>query len=500
MTNFFDYLIYLRFTFLKKHSTYFFLKQIFLQDIPNLDLHYFKTLFYSKKQNHLLSDLLTFLFLYKQNFIYDVTEFEISQVGVGLKYFDQKHIFKLIHLLINLHILQDSPNNKLKTFNKHSKHSKTYFGFKNNMNTFFNLCNQNNIQPKIFSTDTNFFDLITDKDFSYNFSDFKINSDLHIRFSKNLPDDVIFNITLKNLYKNYPNLQFFQHLISDFNYFFYFDKPELQLTFSPNITIKTKKNKHETYKYIDSIGLRYTCSFCSYPKSRLNYDDKGREIEVFPNRFDYLVSNGFYINHDVKSSVPRVAFLLKTGEWLDENIDLYKVIYDKFKPLFHDGGDWNPTTRDAIKETFVECYFNKSPGKCYSSFVNQANVSLKKHTDSLQNITFSEEKESVEEQILALSNFLKSKDIKDSLRNYYYKFFQVINDNFYCCGSEIFYWESIIYIKVLKELLDNGYQVATCYDCFYVKKNGVTQQEFDLYVSNLIKKKALEVYKNIFSQ
>ena len=57
-------------------------------------------------------------------------------------------------------------------------------------------------------------------------------------------------------------------------------------------------------------------------------------------------------------------------------------------------------------------------------------------------------------------------------------------------GTEIFLHESCIYLDVLKELLDNGFFCWECYDAFYARKEGVTQEEFEKYVEALVEEKA----------
>ena len=57
-------------------------------------------------------------------------------------------------------------------------------------------------------------------------------------------------------------------------------------------------------------------------------------------------------------------------------------------------------------------------------------------------------------------------------------------------GTEIFLHESCIYLDVLKELLDNGFSCWECYDAFYARKEGVTQEEFEEYVEALVEEKA----------
>ena len=57
-------------------------------------------------------------------------------------------------------------------------------------------------------------------------------------------------------------------------------------------------------------------------------------------------------------------------------------------------------------------------------------------------------------------------------------------------GNEIFFHESCIYLDVLKELLDNGFFCWECYDAFYARKEGITQEAFERYVEALVEKKA----------
>ena len=57
-------------------------------------------------------------------------------------------------------------------------------------------------------------------------------------------------------------------------------------------------------------------------------------------------------------------------------------------------------------------------------------------------------------------------------------------------GSLIFLHESCIYMDVLYSLLEDGYRVWQCYDAWYAGKDGVTQEEFEKYVTQLVEKKA----------
>lgn len=55
--------------------------------------------------------------------------------------------------------------------------------------------------------------------------------------------------------------------------------------------------------------------------------------------------------------------------------------------------------------------------------------------------------------------------------------------------SEIFYYESIIYMEVLKYLLDKDYKVLQCYDCWYCNKEANKED-----INKIIKDKVYKYY------
>ena len=59
-------------------------------------------------------------------------------------------------------------------------------------------------------------------------------------------------------------------------------------------------------------------------------------------------------------------------------------------------------------------------------------------------------------------------DLDKVLKYYKQATEEVIGKSF---DSEIFYWESIVYMEVSKYLLDNGYDVLQCYDCWYCNES-----------------------------
>ena len=57
--------------------------------------------------------------------------------------------------------------------------------------------------------------------------------------------------------------------------------------------------------------------------------------------------------------------------------------------------------------------------------------------------------------------------------------------------NEIFYAESVVYGRVLKQLLDEGFFVWLCYDAFYsTAKDGWNQERFERHVEELVEEQA----------
>lgn len=418
-----------------------------LNRLPEFTSDYFNKLLKNKSSRKKLSSLYQFCNIIKRRFVYESTELQISQCNDKYlkNYFTQQKLSDVIKEAIKFNILI------LKSQSKINK-CKVYIGVQKNMQEFIKKCKENDIKLPIYDIDEQ-----TNIDSLLNTDLIKFSSKLNIKTNPKILNAYKESIVKNVLYKKYPELKEYQNLANEINFKYYKDCPELAIKFEPTIHFSSKS-------IITKIGIRYTCDFANYPKNEL--DDEGIRYPI--NRSKYINDNDFKFEHDVKSSVPRVAYLLKNKEWLGESVDLYEIIWKEFKLLAGDNDDsvWNEYTRDFIKTLFMEVYFSSSASQCRSNLI-------KKFKDN----TGKDAPES---------------DIKD-IQLGYELLFQVINKMFYRCDSEIFYWESLLYMKVLKELLDNGYQVATCYDCFYAKKDEVTQQEFDKYVSNIIKEKALEV-------
>ncbi len=150
---------------------------------------------------------------------------------------------------------------------------------------------------------------------------------------------------------------------------------------------------------------------------------------------------GRWTEIDVRSSVPRVTYLLNKGVWLPQSVDLYERMYGK--PFA------SPEARRNFKNLFMALYFDSSAKQAQNHF------RLKHQTDDF--VARHGKAETVE----------TIAEARDAVRDY-------LGDSF---GSEIFLHESCIYIDVFKRLREEGYQVIQCYDGFFLKGWLTARQE-----------------------
>ena len=101
---------------------------------------------------------------------------------------------------------------------------------------------------------------------------------------------------------------------------------------------------------------------------------------------------------------------------------------------------------------------------------------------------FDTEKEIRNHTCFAMENVENRQEVYDEMEAYQKAVVSAEGVKLY--GSEIFFHESCIYLDVLKSLLDNGFFCWECYDAFYARKEGVTQEEFERYVEVLVEEKA----------
>lgn len=225
------------------------------------------------------------------------------------------------------------------------------------------------------------------------------------------------------LYLNYPELALHQGKADEINENFYKDYPELTLRFKPHFTWQDNK--------VVKIGIRISNEICNQKREE---------------RKELLDQYGFHLEHDVRSSVPRLTLSINKGRWIDESVDIYKLINDEFEP----DSEFTPARRDAIKHYMLRTYFDigsdKELGRNVLSDIYKAKIEIpgvdKTEVDGLMG------------------------RLREAA-------FRALGNKTY--GSDIFYIESCVYLMTLYDLLTSGHMVWLVYDAFY--SNGEEDQE-----------------------
>jgi hypothetical protein len=232
------------------------------------------------------------------------------------------------------------------------------------------------------------------------------------------------------LYENYPGLRFHIEKANEINERYYKDYQDFRIKFEPTFTWS------DDDLYVSGIGIRATNSMINIKKSK---------------RVEILKEYGFILEKDINASVPRLTLSLNKGEWVDESVDLYELIYRVMEPE----GEFNTETREAIKKLHMRAYFDsgdKQTGHHTWLSMNQDGIARQ--------------------------------DVCDTMATFRNAIIEAEGGKLY--GSDIFYIESCVYLMTLYDLLTSGHKVWQVYDCFY--STGEEDQEtFEFMVSNGVK-------------
>lgn len=220
------------------------------------------------------------------------------------------------------------------------------------------------------------------------------------------------------LYVNYPEFKFHRKKVKEINDRFYENYPEFRLRFKPRFTW----NGNTVVK----IGIRVSNEYCCKEK------EERREL---------LYQYGFHLEKDVRSSVPRLTLSINTGHWIDEDIDIYKLINDEFDPSI----GCKDRRRELIKKYVLPIYFEDGSDKMLA-----------------KNITYKYDMTGVDK-----------KEVDDLVGRLRQATLKAIGGRTY--GSDIFYIESCVYLMTVYDLLTSGHMVWLVYDAFY--SNGEEDQE-----------------------
>ena len=215
------------------------------------------------------------------------------------------------------------------------------------------------------------------------------------------------------LEQNYINFRFIKEKVDEMNERFYSD----DINFS--IRFKTNYDWNKKGTMVVGIGIRATNSYCNLEKSV---------------RKKLLKEMGFNLEKDVRSSVPRLTLSLNSGHWINEDVDIYKLISDELYP----GEVCSEERREGIKALHMSAYFDEGSYKYLG-----------------KNVYFRMDKVDVDKkEVDELIGKMKEAVIKVEGGNTF--------------GNEIFYVESCIYLMTLYDLLCSKHKkVWLVYDSFY---------------------------------
>lgn len=239
-----------------------------------------------------------------------------------------------------------------------------------------------------------------------------------VRFSSKLylPASCAHEDIVRALLRRYPALERYRRLALSLNDRYYAKYPMLQMGFAPIITVKGK--------YIRNIGIRAYSRACNLPKNA-KAGFVSRE-EFLKQHFGPGPERPHY---DVPSSIFRVAYLLKKGEWLNDDIDLYQ----KMSPITF--SDKFP--RDSFKTLAMFLYFGGTHKQVAASLRRRLSELRKRHSQ---------------------------KDVAELIQMLQASMFSTVGESL---GGEIFFHESCIYLDLHKFLTDQGLKVVQVYDAFY---------------------------------
>ena len=309
-----------------------------------------------------------------------------------------------------------------------ANYGKLYAYFKDNEDKLIQYCKDNGIHRYVIKNVENLteaqakkFDVVEEAR-SFDLSAVRFGRDLKLAKPEGVTTTDFEVFLTQCLYTNYPELKFYQAKADEINDRFYENYPEFKIRFKPHFTWKGNQ--------VIKIGIRAANSFCSKPKEE---------------RDELLKEYGFHLKKDVKSSVPRLTLSINEGRWIDEDIDVYRLINDEFDPGAELTKEEWALRREAIKYYMLKTYFIDASDKMLGK---NAVYKLGK-TDIV--------KTEVDELMGRLKTAAKA----------------VLGGKTF--GSDIFYVESCIYLMTVYDLLTSRHMVWLVYDAFY--SNGSEDQE-----------------------
>lgn len=219
------------------------------------------------------------------------------------------------------------------------------------------------------------------------------------------------------LYQKYPLLEHYQNLAKQINQKYYADSPKLQIRFSPTI--------HRSDKgFVTKIGIRAASSVCGLPKAV----DEASEVPTRGDFFRAYFGNTPVYEYDIKSSIYRVAYLMRHNEWLDDSVDFYERMAGR--------GFETAEQRANFKKLSMPLYFGGTARTVATRLIDRC-----PHLRAYPK----------EEIVTAITEAQE-------------RMFAVVGESM---DTEVFYHESCICMDLLARLLKRGLRVVQVYDGFF---------------------------------
>lgn len=315
-------------------------------------------------------------------------------------------------------------------------------------------CIQNNIN-KYQALNITIVRIFESRDISFEKAEVRFSSKVHFLKPDNWSCTEFENYLMGCLYENYPLLRHYQELADNINKTFYANDYDRQISFKPKFTWN-KGNKAVT-----KIGIRATNSLVNAKKE---YSDNDSDNVL--HKDEVLKRYGLNWEFDVKSSVPRITFALNKGIWLENDIDLYEIMYQKFIKLCpSEKVEWNETTRKVFKSFHMNGYFD-TEAKLTAHLKRQISMKVDRY------------------------NREEWSDIDFVMKAYRESIIRTIGELKY--DSEVFFHESCIYMDVTFDLLSKGINVWQQYDCWYTDREikdieRIVEQYVSKYIETISK-------------
>ena len=242
-------------------------------------------------------------------------------------------------------------------------------------------------------------------------------------------------------------------------------KRNIEYGYEGTLNIKVVCNRvKEGYQLIASNRMTSKLATYTYDESKPKHKLKPPRKKI--KRSDVLAQQGMNANEDLKASV---LVLIKTlNGWLFDfmyNIT-NELLLENFKDIF--GVLLNKLTIKGIRLRHV---FSTTIEKFIKSVTSGSN---------LYAFNGKKKRKNHEDEILQKIDKETTIQIKQKIG-------ELIGDHlpFY---KVIFPLESLIAMRVINIMKDNGYKIENVYDCYYYDSNEISASDFQLLLSNVIQK------------